>query len=107
MFSFWASSAENEHLALAWTIRQLNETPILDNSILSRDAAWEPDDIIQLIPEGLSNEDMMRIWDALQPDCRLSLSYIARVIRIDPDEGVERRPVVATRFEMAFPNPEP
>ena len=107
MLSFWAQSAENEHLALAWTMRQLHQTPVLEGSILSRDAAWAADDVIQLIPEQLSNEDMMRIWDALEPDYRLSLSYIARVVRIDPDQSADHRPVVATRFNLAVPNPEP
>jgi hypothetical protein len=45
----------------------------------------------------------MRIWDALEPDYRLSLSYIARVVRIDPDETIEGREVVATRFNVAVP----
>jgi hypothetical protein len=103
LFSFWSGSGEIEQIALAWTMRQLHEVPVLDSSILSREAAWAADDVIQLIPEEISDEDLMRIWDALEPDYRLSLSYIARVIRIDPDETVERRHVVATRFDYAVP----
>ena len=41
----------------------------------------------------------MRIWDALAPDNRLSLSYIARVIRIHDDAADSEQPVVATRFQ--------
>jgi hypothetical protein len=103
LVSFWAGSAENEQLALAWTMRQLHQVPVLDSSILSREAAWSADDVIQLIPEEISNEDLMRIWDAIEPDYRLSLSYIARVVRIDPDETTDRRHVVATRFDYAVP----
>jgi Pvc16 N-terminal domain len=103
LFSFWSNSAENEQLALAWTMRQLHEVPILDSSILSAEAAWAPDDVIQLIPEEISNEDLMRIWDAIDPAYRLSLSYIARVVRIDPAEVVGGRAVVATRFDYAVP----
>lgn len=103
LFSFWAGSGENEQLALAWTMRELHQTPVLDASLLSRDAAWAPDDVIQLIPEEITNEDMMRIWDALKPDYRLSLSYIARVVRIDAEEISEGRDVVATRFDYAVP----
>ena len=62
LFSFWAASGENEQLVLAWTMRQLHQTPVLDGSILSREAAWGAEDVIQLIPEEISNEDMMRIW---------------------------------------------
>jgi hypothetical protein len=47
----------------------------------------------------------MRIWDTLEPNYRLSLSYIARVVRIDPDEDSDQRPVVAMRFDYAGPAP--
>jgi hypothetical protein len=103
LFSFWASSAENEQLVLAWTLRELQATTVLDRSILSSDAGWTAEEIVQLVPQELSTEEMMRIWDALQPDYRLSLSYIARVVRIDPDPQQPHRPVVASRFASAAP----
>jgi len=103
LVSFWAKSGENEQLALAWTMRQLHEVPVLDSSILSREAAWTSEDLIQLIPEEIGTEELMRIWDTLEPNYRLSLSYIARVVRIDPDEIRTERPVVATRFDFATP----
>lgn len=103
LISFWAGTAESEQLVLAWTMRQMHQTPVLDDSILSEEAGWAADDVIQLIPEEISNEDMMRIWDALEPQYRLSLSYIARVVRIDPDAVRDHRRVVATRFDLAVP----
>jgi hypothetical protein len=106
LVSFWAKSGENEQLVLAWTMRQLHDVPVLDGSILSREAAWTADDLIQLIPEEIETEEMMRIWDTLEPNYRLSLSYIARVVRIDPDEQHDERPVVATRFHYVGPAPE-
>jgi hypothetical protein len=107
LVSIWAESAENEQLMLAWTMRQLHETSVLDASILSAEAGWQADDVIHLIPQEISNEDMMRIWDALAPHYRLSLSYIARVVRIDPDDSREHREVVATRFDYAVPGDRP
>jgi hypothetical protein len=62
---------------------------------------------VQLIPEELSTSDMMRIWDTLQPKYRLSLGYVARVVRIDPAEIPEQPPVVATRFNYAVPAEAP
>jgi hypothetical protein len=41
----------------------------------------------------------MRIWDALEPSYRLSVSYIARVVRIDGDAS-RGLPVVATRYRL-------
>jgi hypothetical protein len=103
LFTFWSSSAENEHLALAWTMRQLHLTPLLDSTALSAEAGWSADDIVHLIPSELPNEDLIRIWDSLRPDYRLSLAYTARVVRIDPDVIAEGAPVVATRFRYAVP----
>ena len=43
-------------------------------------------------------DDGVRIWDALDPPYRLSVSYIARLVRLDPDTQRQARPVVTTRF---------
>ena len=98
LMTVWANSALAEHSILAWAMRQLHLHPVLDISSLSPEADWTPGDIIQLIPAELSTEDIMRIWDALEPPFRLSVSYIARVVRIDADTISEARPVVATRY---------
>ena len=106
LVTFWAQSGENEQLVLAWTMRQLHQLPVLDSSILSREAAWTAEDLIQLIPEEIDTDELMRIWDTLDPKYRLSLSYIARVVRIDADQVRDERPVVATRFDYAGPAPQ-
>jgi hypothetical protein len=90
---------------LAWAMRQLYLHPVLDASSLSPEAAWGPDEVIQMIPAELSNEDMMRIWDALEPAYRLSVSYIARMVRIDPDGVAGAGPVLATRFGYGTASP--
>ena len=61
--------------------------PILDASSLSPEAGWGANEVIQIIPAELSTEDVMRIWDALDPPYRLSVSYIARLVRLDPDHA--------------------
>ena len=71
----------------------------MDVSSLTEDGGWAADDVVHIIPAELSNEDLMRIWDAIAPYYRLSLSYIARVVRIDPDSSDTGRPVVATRYQ--------
>jgi hypothetical protein len=98
LLTSWAGNAQDELLPLAWAMRQLYHHPILDTSALSREAAWGSDEVIQIIPSELSTEDMMRIWDALDPAYRLSVSYIARRVRLDADTLAEAAPVVATRF---------
>jgi Pvc16 N-terminal domain len=107
LFTFWSNSAENEHLVLAWTMLQLQATSLLDATVLSSEAGWTAEDVIQLVPEELSNPEIMRIWDTLEPKYRLSVAYVARVVRIEPDEIPEQRAVVATRFNYAVPAEAP
>ncbi len=98
LLTAWADSAFAEHTICAWVMSQLHQHPIMDVSSLTAEGGWRRDDVVQIIPAELSNEDLKRIWDALAPTYRLSLSYIARVIRIDPDESVTGLPVVASRY---------
>lgn len=99
LLTAWAANPLDEQVTLAWAVRQLHQFPILDASSLSPEAGWAGDELIQILPAELSTEDVMRIWDALEPSYRLSVSYVARLVRIDPDADAERfRPVVAARF---------
>jgi len=98
LLTAWASTAQAEQVPFTWAMRQLYLHPILDASSLSPEAGWGPDEVIQVIPAELPTEEMMRIWDALDPPYRLSVSYIARMVRIDPDSLASATPVVATRL---------
>ena len=100
LMTMWADGAEDEHTILAWAMRQLHMQPLLDTSVLSAEADWSPGDVVQLMPMDLANEELMRIWDALEPPYRLSVAYLARVVRIDPEVHVDARPVVATRITL-------
>ena len=57
-----------------------------------------PGDRIQLVPEEMSVENMMRIWDAITPPYRLSFPYTARIVEIETDPVPDGLPAVATRF---------
>jgi hypothetical protein len=101
LMTMWTDNAEAEHSILAWAMKELHQHPVLDLSALSSshpDARWVPADNIQIISEDLSDEDVMRIWDALNPSYRLSVSYVARAVKIDADPVATAGPVVATRF---------
>jgi Pvc16 N-terminal domain len=99
LITYWGSDPQAEQTILGWTMAQLQSMPILDNSVLTPSAIWDPMEKIQLTPADLSLEDILRIWDALGPKYRLSVSYIARVVRIDTDITPEP-PVLATRFAV-------
>lgn len=105
LITYWDNSAEGaeaEQKILTWTMQQLQSHPILDSSMLSLSSAapgWDATDSVQLVPADLSLQDILDIWDGLGPKYRLTIAYLARVVRVDrtitPD-----MPVVATRFNF-------
>jgi hypothetical protein len=98
LMTAWSNSALHEQVILAWSMQQLHQHPNLEVASLSP-ANWQPEDRVQVIPTDLSLEDIMRIWDSLQPSYRLSVAYVARVVLIDPAEDIPvALPVVSTRF---------
>jgi len=105
LISYWdasADGAEAEQKILVWTMQQLQSNPILDTSVLSLSSTapgWNKADSVQLIPADLSLQDILDIWDGLGPKYRLTVGYVARVVRVDRTitSGV---PVVATRFTL-------
>jgi hypothetical protein len=98
LLTIWSKSAFTEHVVMAWAMRQLHQHPVFDASSLTSEAAWGAGDFVQVLPSELSTEELMRIWDALDPGYRLSVSYIARVVRIDSDPDPVFAPVVASRL---------
>jgi hypothetical protein len=82
-------------------MRQLQLKPLLDSSTLSPEAGWAIGETVQVVPTDLTTEEIMRLWDALKPGYRLSVAYVARVVRIDGIGSADGRPVVATRFSYS------
>ena len=100
MVTAWGPTSLDEQLTFAWALRQLHEHPVLDASALSPEAGWARDEVIQIVPAELSTEDMMRVWDGFEASYRLSSTYVARLVRLDPDQVIEARRVVAR--QLAF-----
>ena len=99
LLTYWGTSAQAEQTILGWTLQQLQSAPILDRTVLSSDPGWDATESVQLVLADLSLEDILRIWDALGPKYRLSVAYVARVVRIDRSL-TPSGPVVATRFTV-------
>lgn len=98
LLTVWAANPLDEQVTMAWAMRQLYQAPVLDASSLSPEGGWARDEVVQIIPSELSTEDVMRIWDALDPAYRLTVSYVARVVALDPDVSAVGAPVVARRL---------
>lgn len=100
MVTAWGTTSLDEQLTFAWTLRQMHEHPVLDASALSPEAGWTPDEVIQIVPAELTTEDMMRVWDGFEASYRLSSTYIARLVRLDPDQAIDPRRVVARQLAL-------
>jgi hypothetical protein len=100
LLTVWSSSVAAEQTLMAWAMRELHAAPSLDRSRLEPTAFWRPEETVQVTPTDISHEDMMRIWDAVQPSYRLSTSYVARSVRVDNLVPATAGPVVAQRFDV-------
>ena len=79
----WADNATHEHLILGRAMQCLEVTPILAGPLLDPLAGWRPHEAVQVCHENLTTEDLMRTFDSLPVDYRLSAPYVARVVRVD------------------------
>jgi hypothetical protein len=61
---------------------------------------WQPTDTMQLVMESLPVEDHYRIWDAGELSYRLSVTYRARVLGLDPSRVQRTVPVVDASFAV-------
>ena len=102
----WADNAEFEQRILGRAMQCLETTPVLSGPLLHPLTEWAPNETIQLMTEDLSTEAVMRTFDSLPTDYRLSVPYVARLVRIDglaatPD------PPVTTAVTGSAPSLEP
>lgn len=100
LLTVWSGDVETEHTLMSWAMRELHMRPGFDRSRLMPAETWRPDEVVQVTPSELKHEDMMRIWDALEPAYRLSVSYIARVVRVESLLTADAGPVLAQRFDV-------
>ncbi len=107
LLTVWADDADDEHILLAWAMRELHAHAFLDRSSLGAEAGWEVDEQVGLAPTDLAPEEMARIWEAAHRGYRLSHAFVARVVRIDVDRTPDGAPVVATRFGFTDAVPPP
>lgn len=89
----WAENAEFEQLILGQAMQCLETTPILGGPLLQSLGDWAPNECLQVVLEEVPTEAVMRTFDSLPTDYRLSVPYIARVLRIDSREAHPDAPV--------------
>ena len=110
----WADNAEHQHMIIGRAMQALERRGMLSGPLLYEPSlpptpvyVDEPTasatDNVQLVLEDVSTEALMRTFDSLPGDYRLSVPYVARVVRIDtlPDELPP--PVIDADIELRVP----
>jgi hypothetical protein len=95
----WAENAEWEHQILGRAMQVLDEAPILAGPLLFPSASWADHEALQVVIEDAALDDITRTWDSLDSDFRLSVPYVARVLRLDGREA-RLAPPVTTSVEQ-------
>lgn len=106
LLTAWAENAEFELRILGRAMQTIETSPLLNGPLLDPITEWAPNESVQLVLEDISTEAVMRTFDSLPTDYRLSVPYIVRIVRIDsrvaiPDE------FVTTRIVGIVPEPSP
>jgi hypothetical protein len=101
----WAKTAEKQHLILAWAMRTVEDTPILPSGILNKYGhepnTFRPDETVDLVPDTLSIQDMLNVWEVNKHNLQISAAYIARAVTLDSQITEVEGPPVQTRVLAA------
>lgn len=95
LLTVWVIDAESEQQILQDCIEILERNAIVSDTRLASGFPWEPDDALKVTLASMSHEDMMRLWDSLEPPYRLSIPYLVRGVRLTPQERPSAPPVTS------------
>lgn len=106
LLTAWADNAEDELTLIGCAMQCLETTPILSGPLLDKNGAWAPNEAVQVTLGEITTEEVMRTFDSLPTDYKLSVPYIARVLRLDSLKAVDL-PTVTTAVSGITPSPAP
>jgi hypothetical protein len=93
----WAKNTKDEFRIIGRVLQTMYDHAELGPADL-QGTSWQRGDSVQLILEHLSLEEQFNIWDPTELPYRLSLSYMTRVIGIEPGDFRSDAPVVTASF---------
>lgn len=92
-----ARTSESQQVILGWMMRVLEDYASLPANILNveRDNTFAVDEHLEITPEALTTDEILRIWDQLPSDFTISVPYCAKVVQIEsPLTDLEGAPVL-------------
>lgn len=82
LLTVWSNVAETEQMVLGEVMSILDSRPILSGDALDTTYHWDEGVGLKVAIDDLSTEDMLRLWDGLAPQYRLSVPYVVRTVRL-------------------------
>jgi len=99
--SAWAQTAVKQQRLLGWTIRTLEDLPILPSGLLNNfgpePEIFHPGETVELTLDSLTLTDWNNLWSTTKASPPLSVGYIARMIFIESSMAMAELPEVQTR----------
>lgn len=93
-----ATSATIEADLMSWAMLELANDGQLDIShIAGVDEDWGERELLNIVPEEISTEDLMRIWDVFEMPYTATVPYVARTVRMRLNRTESQGPAVVTR----------
>lgn len=93
-----ASSATIEADLLSWAMVELaNECQLDVSHIQDIDDEWGQAEVLNITPDEMTTEDLMRIWDVFKSPYTSTVPYVARTVRLRLRRPRSEGPSVSTR----------
>lgn len=95
LITAWAANPEDEYRILGHAMATLEATPILTGPLLHslNAATWNAGESIQFLVDEVPSESVLRIFDLWPAKHKLSVTYLARVMRLDTRTAAPDLPV--------------
>ena len=101
MLTVWGSQdPEGEQQMLSRCMDALERHSLVSGNLLHPSYTWEPQDALRVSLAHISTEDMLRLWDSLEPSYQLSVPYVVRTARLSAREQAD--PVLADTRTLAL-----
>lgn len=101
LLTVWGvKDAEGEQVMLARCMDILDRHALISGPLLDPAYPWEPADALRVSINHLTTEDMLRLWDSLEPPYQLSVPYVVRTARLAARERPD--PAIADSRTLVF-----
>lgn len=99
----WAAEAERQLRLLGWAMRFLEDNAVLaanelNHSLNQRQrAVFQPDEMVELSCDPPAVADYLGLWDKYKARWQTSVTYVARLVRLDSELPLAEAPLVQVR----------